>query len=180
MECATFLRVAAVRDDVWRIFAKHNSPAPKAAVRNISIPPIISADGSVLAPRSGPPQVRRACCHIFSARSEAAENAWPRHIAASASRWPSMSASARGVQEAVSSARGLAWPRSERQLAPHNRIIRHALTSVAGPPSLRAQELAARCQRSEHISSSSSAACRAFGRKRAPPLLSASAWSTVV
>ena len=81
-------------------FAKHNSPAPKAAVRNISIPPIISADGSVLAPRSGPPQVRRACCHIFSARSEAAESAWPRHIAASASRRPSMSASARGVQEA--------------------------------------------------------------------------------
>ena len=38
----------------------------------------------MLAPSSGPPQVRRACCHIFSARSEAAESAWPRHIAASA------------------------------------------------------------------------------------------------
>ena len=29
VECATFLRVAAERDDVWRIFAKHIHRCPK-------------------------------------------------------------------------------------------------------------------------------------------------------
>ena len=92
----------------------------------------------MLAPRSGPPQVRRACCHIFSARSEAAENAWPRHIAASASRRPSMSASARERYRrpaAPLSRRGLAWSRRSTSLAPHDRIA----FDVRRPPSLSAR-----------------------------------------
>ena len=67
--------------------------------------------------------------------SGAAENAWLGHTAASTSRPPSVSASARGVRKAVSLARrrlGLAALRSS--LAPHIRIVRLAFddNAIAG------------------------------------------------